>query len=240
VIRLTPDATRFMKRDHKRRREGQLGLTLIELLVVIAIIAILAALLLPALGRAKESARRAACASNLRQLAVAVHLYSLDFEERFPGVWEGSVGGGNNSGGGGWIYFINFGGPTRFDPSLGSLYQDLESPGVFECPTDRARSGDSYAINSLLSVSTTNVGFHAGISQAGVSGPSKTFLFLEEAAPEDPAGSTNDGYFDARNDQLSRRHSGGMNFAACDGHVNYLKAGVVKYPNPGGDPRFEP
>src|SRR5438093_363400 len=103
-------------------RRSPSGFTLIELLVVIAIIAILAALLLPALSQARESARAAACASNLRQLSVAVHLYAGDFEERLPGVWEGSVGGGHDSGPGGWIYFLHFGGPTRFDPSLGSLF----------------------------------------------------------------------------------------------------------------------
>ena len=74
------------------RRQKQ-GFTLIELLVVIAIIAILAALLLPALARAKEKAQRAACKSNMRQVGLTALMYAADNGDKFPiAVWNPPTG----------------------------------------------------------------------------------------------------------------------------------------------------
>ncbi len=60
------------------------GFTLIELLVVIAILGVIAALLAPVLGKAREAARRATCANNLRQHGIAWHMYLDDNNETFP------------------------------------------------------------------------------------------------------------------------------------------------------------
>src|SRR5688500_8076820 len=65
-------------------RTSSKAFTLIELLVVVAIIAILAAMLLPALKRAKDNAKSAACISNLRQLGVIFHLYASDWDGSLP------------------------------------------------------------------------------------------------------------------------------------------------------------
>jgi prepilin-type processing-associated H-X9-DG protein len=60
------------------------GFVLVELMIVIEVIILLAVMLLPALSRARESARRAACLNNLKHLVMAIRNYAYDYEERYP------------------------------------------------------------------------------------------------------------------------------------------------------------
>lgn len=142
------------------------GFTLIELLVVIAIVATLAALLMPALGKAREAGRRVHCMNNLRQHGIAWYLYLDDHNQFFPASRMPTDAG--NDGGIGCFFGGKQGAAAPFSSYPANVrpinkYLDIAddtSPNVelFHCPTDRTpvaesgfvNAGNSYHVNDYL------------------------------------------------------------------------------------------
>ena len=193
-----------------RTKQGRkvLGFTLIELLVVIAIISILAAILFPVFARARENARRSNCASNQKQLTLAVMQYTQDNDERLPGTL--------------WNY------NPPYVTWMNRIHPYLKSTELFKCPSD-----DSLTVAGGLSTTTTSYCYNyyylnetgltassGGFPLASIANVSQTVIFAERGGVASGVTRYVCGYSASLNIPTAPHLEGG-NFAFIDGHVKW-------------------
>jgi len=233
--RILKEKSPIGRRNQPARKVSRAAFTLIELLVVIAIIAILAAMLLPALAKAKAKAQGIGCLNNLKQLQLCWFMYAHDNNDKLVPNGDGATYTG-------WIggqFAVNPRDGTNVNllkPPSGLLWNYNQSLGIYKCPADQsvAKSGNlvlgprvrSISLNGNMNGNSwytdqtikTYFTFRK-LSQILRPPPSQAFVFLDE----NPS-TLDDGYFLVVFDTIiwgndpGIYHNGACGFSFADGH----------------------
>lgn len=210
-----------------RSRARSQAFTLLELLVVIAIIAILAALILPALSRAKQRAGASTCSSNLRQLGLAFAMYCDSNTDAFPAPGSASIYGPQPED---WIWW-----QLGQDVNQSSIVPFISrfSPQLFRCPQDPEATwpGEKYAYSFSFNSSDLEDGINPGMSSiitqdrklyafrsAQVKTPSAKIMLIDEDRTTIDDSRWTPGY----GSLIAQRHNGRGVVALGDGHVQLV------------------
>jgi len=227
-----------------RSGRAKFAFTLIELLVVIAIIAILAAMLLPALGRAKQKAYTVSCLNNLKQLQVCWHMYAGDNEDVMtpnnfvynftPGTTNSGVLGEDALT---WCRSVapldNY--PINDETSL--LFRYNQNASIYHCPADRSTLQDqpskqrNRSYNMSNSINMTEADHYRKFTE--VPRPTELFVFIdthENAIWDATFGVLALGSYwqDFWLDIPAERHQEGANISFVDGHAERWKWQAAK------------
>ena len=219
------------------------GFTLIELLVVIAIIAILAAMLLPALSKAKAKAKSINCLSNMRQLGLAFKIYTDENANKFVQLARSGAAPANA---------IVPDGANTWWPDLLTASMGTKSINIHNCPSMTGTNTFGIGMNHI------EIGRFLEAAPANREGqvmhPSATVVFGDsflignpaEADPDRwlpvnvPGGSlyfrtpSNTGYWDSSPWRIYNRHSGRANVAHVDGHAESVRTSALGFQYPEG------
>ncbi|MGD0744347.1 MAG: prepilin-type N-terminal cleavage/methylation domain-containing protein [Verrucomicrobiota bacterium] len=206
--------------------------TLIELLVVIAIIAILAAMLLAALSKAKQSGYRAVDLNNLKQFGVAMYLVASENNDLMP--WPNWLSGEVDTHRRGWLYALdpNASGTAQFKVATGTFWPVLANPQAYFCPIDDTNSAlfklrgqqiSSYVMNGAVCGYAR--GLNPPVKLAQMSPDGVAFWECANNTAEENQTLFNDGA-SSPDENTSARHGSVAIFGAFDGSARLMQLTV--------------